>query len=368
MRVPFVDLARQLKQMQDEFREAIDRVIENSNFILGEQVESFESEFAEFCGRKYGIGVSSGTDAIFLALKALGVGAGDEVLTAAYTYIATFNAISMAQATPVPVDVESSFYNMDVNALGKSLSENTKAIVPVHLYGQAADMDEIMSVAEERGIPVIEDASQAHGALYGGRRTGSFGTAACFSFYPSKNLGCFGDGGIVVTDDEKIAERIRRLRNHGQVTKNRHEEIGFNMRLDEIQAAILRVKLRHLDSQNRMRIDAARRYREKLGSVEEVILPLEREEEFSCVYHLFVIRCKNRDELREYLEKNGVETAIHYPTPPHLQRAYAFLGYGKGDFPVAEKLSDEVLSLPMFPGITSEEIDFVCDTIRAFYE
>ncbi len=367
MRVPFVDLKRDSQQQKEEIYSAINNVIESSSFILGEQVESFEAEFAYFCGKKYGVGVSSGTDAIFLALKALGVGAADEVITAANTYIATFNAISMTSAKPVPVDVEPYHYNIDCDAIESAINERTKAIVPVHLYGQMAEMDRVVEIAEKKGIPIVEDASQAHGAFYRGKRSGSFGLAACFSFYPSKNLGCYGDGGIVVTDDEEIASKIRRLRNYGQETKNHHLEIGYNKRLDEIQAAVLRVKLRNLDAQNRMRINAAKYYAERLKNIEDVVIPTAREEDFAHVYHLYVIRCKKRDALRDYLSQKQIETAIHYPMPPHLQPAYAFLGYEGGDFPVSESLCGQILSLPMFPGITREEIDWVCDCIAEFY-
>jgi dTDP-4-amino-4,6-dideoxygalactose transaminase len=368
LKVPFVDLGREKPETFSAMLEALERVVRGGNFILGPEVAAFEQEFARYCGRDSGIGVSSGTDAIFAALRALGVGDGDEVATAANTYIATFDAISMCGATPVPVDVEPDYFNIDPDRLAAAITPRTKAVVPVHLFGQAAEMDAVMRIARENNLPVVEDAAQAHGALYEGRKCGSFGVMACFSFYPAKNLGAFGDGGMVVTDDAALSRELRLLRNYGQQDKNVHEEIGFNLRLDEIQAAILRIKLRELDERNDLRRNAAELYRERLADIPQVRPPAERGADSTHIYHLFVIRCEERDRLREFLAENGIGTGIHYPTPPHLQPAYRGLGYSMGDFPVSEMLGDEILSLPMFPGLAAAEVDFVCDLIGSFYE
>lgn len=367
MRVPFMDLSRVESEIHDLLTAAIDGVVRKGGFILGPEVESFEREFASYCGTQYGIGVSSGTDALFLALRAVGVGEGDEVVTAANTFIATFNAISCCGATPVPVDVDPDYYCIDPDRLAKAVTSRTRAIMPVHLYGQAADMDGVMRLAKEVGLPVIEDAAQAHGATFEGRKCGSMGFAGCFSFYPAKNLGAFGDGGMVVTNEEGISEKIILARNYGQREKNRHEQIGYNMRLDEIQATVLRIKLERLDADNAARRLTAERYDERLESIPQVIPPACRTGGSAHVYHLYVIRCARRDSLRDYLSRKDIDSGTHYPTPPHLQPAYKGLGYQKGDFPVSERLAGEILSLPMFPGLRREEVDYVCDSIEEFY-
>jgi len=365
MKVPFVDLARSVLGLETEIVEAISGVVRGCQFVLGPVMESFEREYASFCDCSHGVGVASGTDALMLALKARGIGPGKDVLTAANTFIATFNAISRCGATPVPVDVDPETFNIDPGGIEDTATDRTAAVVPVHLYGRCADIGPILENASAKGIDVIEDAAQAHGALYHGKRAGSFGICGCFSFYPSKNLAAFGDGGMVVTNDAALAEKLRMLRNYGQKDKNVHLEIGFNSRLDEIQAAVLRVKLRHLEENNDLRRKAASRYRERLEVVGEVTVPEE------CggghVYHLFVIRCQERDALAEHLSKLGISTGLHYPTPPHLQPAYHHLGYRKGAFPIAEKLAFEILSLPMFPGIRDDEVDYVCENIAGFY-
>ncbi len=366
MNVPFVDLNREIASLTDELVVVFGQVIRDSNFILGPEVASFEEEFASFCGCEHGIGVASGTDALLIALKAYGIGPGNEVLTAANTFIATFDAISRTGATPVPVDPDPDYYTVDMSGIQQSVTSRTTAILPVHLFGQTADMEALLGISSEAGVPLIEDAAQAHGALYKGKRAGSLGDCGCFSFYPSKNLGAFGDGGMVTTSDGPAADRMRALRNYGQRTKNVHDEIGLNSRLDELQAGLLRVRLRYLDENNELRRKAADRYRERLDGIPGVNPPQERE---GCrhVYHLFVVRCPQRDRLREHLARRGISTGMHYPVPPHLQPAYRHLGYKPGSFPIAERLAGEMLSLPMFPRITEDEIDYVCSNIADFY-
>ena len=367
MEVPFVDLTRQGSTCSNSITEAVHRVMNSGVFVLGPEVREFEEEFADYCARENAVGVASGTDALLLAMRAAGIGGGDEVIIAATTFIATFHAVSMCGATPVPVDVDPDYYCMDPGLLEPAITARTRAIIPVHIYGQVADMDGIVEVADEKGIPVIEDACQAHGALYRGRVSGSFGQAACFSFYPTKNLGCLGDGGIVVTDDSALAQEIRRLREYGGESKYHYVEVGVNSRLDEIQAAVLRLKLRELDEYNRLRGETAAWYRSRLGGLPQVKLPAARGDGSLHVHHLFVIRCERRDSLRDFLEGRGVHTGIHYPVPPHLQGAYGGLGYREGDFPVTEELAKSVLSLPIFPGLTEEEIEYVCENIIDFY-
>jgi len=363
MHVPFVDLSRAEREIHPTITGVIEDVVKNGNFILGPEVEAFEEEFARYCGVKRGVGVGSGTEALFLALRSVGVGPGDEVITAANTFIATFNAISLCGAVPVPVDAEPVYYCLDPERLEAAITRRTKAIVPVHLFGQSAEMDRIGQIAGEARLPVIEDSCQAHGAEYKGRKCGSMGDAGCFSFYPAKNLGAFGDAGIVVTDDGDISEKIALARNYGQRRKNEHLEVGYNMRLDEIQAAVLSVKLGQLDEMNASRQQAAGWYYEMLGDASGVTTPARRADGSTHIYHLFVALCPRRDDLRAFLDEKGVGTGIHYPTPPHLQPAYADLGYREGSFPVSEKLAAEMLSLPMFPGLTRDEVQFVCDGI-----
>lgn len=364
MRVPFVDLRREYHGYRRELEEAFSGVLDSAAFILGREVESFESEFASFCGCAGAVGVASGTDALMLALKVCGVVARDQVITAANTFIATFDAIERCGATPVPVDPDPVYYTIEPEATAHAVTGSTSAVVPVHLYGQPADVPAIKEAC--RGLAVIEDAAQAHGAVWGERRAGSFGTCGCFSFYPSKNLGALGDGGAVVTDDGELEKRLRGLRNYGQERKNEHLEVGYNSRLDEVQAAALRVRLRRLVENNELRRKAAARYSESLRGVDGIVPPAERPGA-SHVYHLFVVTCEERDDLRRHLDERGISTGVHYPTAPHLQQAYRHLGYGPGSFPVAERLSSQVLSLPMFPYITTEEIDYTCESIASFF-
>lgn len=364
--VPFVDLKQEYVTLKREIDDAVSAVLERTSFILGAEVSSFESEFATYCETEYAVGVDSGTAAIELALRALGVGPGDEVITAANTFIATAFAISHTGATPVLVDVDPKTFTMNPKLIEGAVTDRTRAVIPVHLYGQPADMEPILSFARDRDLWVVEDASQAHGARYNGRRVGAFGDAAAFSCYPSKNLGAYGDAGIIVTSDEEVLVKIRMLRDQGQAKKHHHELIGHNHRLDEIQAAILNVKLKYLDRRNASRIEIAARYRSLLHGL-PLVLPeqaLDRE----AVYHLFVVRSKNRDDLKNELGDRSIGTGIHYPIPIHLQPAYAHLGYERGDFPVAEMAANEILSLPMFPTLDPQQIEYVAQAIATSLE
>ncbi|MGB7845002.1 MAG: DegT/DnrJ/EryC1/StrS family aminotransferase [Candidatus Acidiferrum sp.] len=363
-RVPFVDLTAQYRTIAREIAEVTSKVMEEADFILGGDVNLFEEEFASFCGVQFAVGVDSGTSALELALRAYGIGPGDEVITAANTFIATALAISHAGAKPVLVDVDPSTYRIDVAALANAITPRTKGIIPVHLYGQPAHMAPIRQLADKLGPIVIEDACQAHGARYSGKRAGSLGHAAAFSFYPGKNLGAYGDGGMVVTNDPDIAERLRMLRNYGQKEKYHHLFRGYNRRLDTLQAAILRVKLKHLDRWNAARRWNARLYQQFLEGT-GVTTPVEARGT-EPVWHLYVIESEHRDSLRDYLSSKGISVGIHYPIPIHLQPAYQDLGYKAGDFPVTESASRRILSLPMYPELRSSQIEFVSDTIRAF--
>src|ERR1700722_2329615 len=362
--VPFVDLAAQYHTIAAEINEATSRVIREADFILGREVTLFEEEFAAFCEAKYAVGLDSGTSALELALRAYDIGPGDEVITAANTFIATALAISHAGAKPVLVDVDPLTYTIDVREIRRAVTRRTKAILPVHLYGHPAHMDAIRQLAEEFGLVVIEDACQAHGARYKGKRAGSLGHAAAFSFYPGKNLGAYGDGGIVVTNDREVAKRLEMLRNYGQKEKYHHLFRGFNRRLDTLQAAILRVKLKYLEKGNPPRRSNAKFYHDFLEGT-DVVTPAETPEVES-VWHLYVIRSEHRDMLRERLVSEGISASIHYPVPIHLQPAYEDLGYKRGDFPVTEGLAARILSLPMYAELTSEQVQLAAVTIREF--
>ena len=362
MHIPLVDLKRQYLSIKKEIDEAIQKVIDNSAFIMGENVQEFENEFAKFCGVKYGVGTSSGTTALHLALVACGVKQGDEVITVPYTFIATTEAISHSGGKVVFVDIEDRSYNMDSEKIEQAITEKTRAIIPVHLFGHPADMDKIMKIAKKHNLIVIEDACQAHGAEYKGKKVGSLGDIACFSFYPGKNLGAYGDAGMAVSDNQELEEKMRLLRNHGYQKKYYHEIEGYNYRLDAIQAAILRVKLRHLEEWTEKRRKNAKLYDELLkGS--GVKTPLEMEYA-KHVYHLYVIGTEEREGLYVRLKKNEISTAIHYPLPLHLQQAYSYLGYKKGDFPVSEACTERLLSLPMFPELTEDEIKKIVEIIK----
>jgi dTDP-4-amino-4,6-dideoxygalactose transaminase len=362
IKVPFVDLKRQYLSIKDEIDRAILQVIDSAFFINGPNVEAFEKEFAAFCCTKYAIGLASGSDALRLSLEALDA-KGKRVVSVANTFISTIDGIHHAGGRPVLTDIGGD-YNIDP-AAAKKASKGAAGIVPVHLFGQAVKMDEIMEDASKRGLFVLEDASQAHGATFDGRKVGSMGIAACFSFYPAKNLGAYGDGGAVTTNDADLAYRIRMLRQYGERKKYEHNSIGYNSRLDELQAAILRVKLRHLDSWNNSRRKAAKMYNELLRGVKGVILPQEFEDR-KHVYHLYVVRHARRDKMREFLATSGIGTGIHYPIPVHLQKSYLHLKYRRGSFPQTEAAAHQMLSLPMFPEITDNEIEYVCQTVRSF--
>jgi dTDP-4-amino-4,6-dideoxygalactose transaminase len=350
--------------MRSQLQEAVDRVVQRAWFVLGEEVEAFEGEFASYLGCRHVIGVGSGTDALHLALVAIGVGQGDEVVTAANTCVPTAAAISMTGASPVLVDVEPLSFNMDPLKLESAITSRTRAIIPVHLYGQAADMDPIIGIAASKDIPVIEDVAQGHGATYRGKKLGSLGLAGCFSFYPSKNLGAFGDGGAISTDDDDLAARVKRLRNYGEERRYYHKAKGFNSRLDEIQAAVLRAKLPNLDAWNETRRSVTSFYNREITNP-LIDKPLEMSYGIHN-YHLYVIRCKLRAQLQSHLARSGVATLIHYPIPVHLQESYLDLGKKTGDFPVAESCAREVLSLPNFPELSLDELRWISDCINSF--
>lgn len=364
MQVPFIDLKAQFACIKQEIDQAIGQVLSRNDFILGRDLTLFEEEYAAFCQAKYAIGVDSGTSALELALRALGIGPGDEVITAANTFIATALAISYTGATPVLVDCDPQTYTLDVSKLDQAVTRRTKAVIPVHLYGQPADMDTILEFARRHGLTVLEDACQAHGARYKGKRVGALGDAAAFSFYPGKNLGAYGDGGIITTNNPEISDAVRMLRDYGQRGKYHHIIKGYNRRLDTLQAAVLRVKLKYLDSWNQARRAHAKRYTLLLAG-SGVITPTEADYADS-VYHLYVVRAKERDELQAYLKERGISTGIHYPIPIHLQPAYAELPYRKGSFLVTEKYAAEGLSLPMYAELTPDLIAYVASSIAEF--
>lgn len=361
MKVPFLDLRLPHLELQKELESAFRRVLESGSYILGREVEAFEDEFAAYCGVHHCVGVGNGLDALHLILRAYKIGAGDEVIVPSNTYIATWLAVSYAGAKPVPVEPLESTYNIDPQRIQDAITPRTKAIIVVHLYGQPADMDAINDIAYRHGLKVIEDAAQAHGARYKKIRTGNLADAAGFSFYPGKNLGALGDGGAITTNDESLASQVRMLRNYGSQVKYHNEVKGFNSRLDELQAALLRVKLKHLDAWNATRNRIATTYLNGLAA-SDLILPI-ISEGIEPAWHLFVVRSAQRDALQKKLEHAGIGTMVHYPFPPHLQPAYADEGYQMGDLPIAEKMHREVLSLPMFPHLNNQEMAIVIFTI-----
>lgn len=362
--IPFLDLKAINLRHNDEYRIALERVLASGWFILGEEVKAFEIEFAHYCGAPYAIGVASGLDALWLVLDAWHIGPGDEVIVPSNTYIATWLAVSRTGAKPVPVEPRPDTLNIDPNAVCDAVTSRTKAIIPVHLYGQPADVTPIMALAETRGLKVLEDAAQAHGALYHEQRVGNLCHAAAFSFYPGKNLGALGDGGVVTTKDPELARRIRTSRNYGSEVKYLHEFQGTNSRLDELQAAFLRVRLKYLDQDNARRTEIAKQY---LASISRIGITLPTVPSWtSPVWHLFVIRCAARDALKQHLERRGIDTLIHYPIPPHLQRAYAESLYRR--LHLTEVLADEVLSLPIGPTLTNGEVEEVISAICSYGE
>jgi dTDP-4-amino-4,6-dideoxygalactose transaminase len=365
MQVPLVDLRVQYQAIKEEVLAAVADVFEGMQLFLGPNVRTFEEEFAAYCHAQHAVGLNSGTDALILGLRAAGVGPGDEVITVSHTFFADTEAPALIGASPVFVDVEPDTWNMDPTKLEAAITPRTKAIVPVHLCGQPADMAPIMAIARKHSLFVLEDACQAHGADYRGQRVGSIGHAACFSFYCSKNLGAFGEGGMLTTNDDALAASVRRLRDHGSDRRYEHAEIGTNARLDEVQAAILRVKLRHLDEYNAGRQAAAAAYGEALAGT-GLELPTVRPDR-THVYHLYVVQGPRRDALKDYLGERGISTGVHYPIPGHLQPAAKPWTKGPGSLPVTEGLSGRVLSLPMYPELTREQVHYVADAVRAFY-
>lgn len=364
MEVPAFDLKAQYQQLRGEIDAALGRVLERGVFILGEEVAAFEQEFAAFCGVSQAVGLASGTSALHLGLLACGVGPGDEVITVSHSAVATVAAVEMTGARPVLVDVDPQRYTIDPQAAARALTPRTRALVPVHLYGCPAEMDPLLEIARKHDLAVLEDCAQAHGARYRGRPVGSFGAAAAFSFYPTKNLGAFGDGGALVTGDSRLAERVRLLRQYGWEQRYVSSLKGFNSRLDELQAAILRVKLRHLDEWNRRRQALAALYDANLPGGD--LLPPARPQEAVHVYHQYVVRHPARERLREYLLGRGVQTQVHYPLPVHLQPAYTDLGYRRGDLPVSEMAAEQVLSLPIYPELDDDSVRTVCEVLGDF--
>lgn len=366
MKIPFVDLKSQYQSIKNTIDHAISEVIHNTAFIGGKYVQEFENEFAEFCGSKYCVGVGNGTDALYIAMRALGISTGDEVITAANSFIATSEAITMTGARVVFVDCHPTTYNIDTQKIQDAITPRTRAIIPVHLYGQPADMTEIRSIAREHGLYVIEDAAQAHGAEIKGRRTGCMGDVGCFSFYPGKNLGAYGDAGAIVTNDEELASRCRMIANHGRLEKYNHSFEGVNSRMDGLQAAILSCKLKFLEQWTDMRRSVARAYNNLLDH-SEIITPAEQAG-MRHVYHLYVVRVPNRDSVQAFLKEEGIATGIHYPVAlPNLD-AYRYLGHTSDDFPVSTKYSREILSLPMFPELTKAQIEYVCHHLKTAVE
>jgi dTDP-4-amino-4,6-dideoxygalactose transaminase len=362
MKVPFLDLQSHHAPLRDAVLEAIGAVIDRNAFAGGPFVAQFEEKFAAYCGTRHAVGVGSGTEALWLTLLAFGIGPGDEVITVPSTFMATAEAITYTGATPVFVDIEEETYTLDPDLLGRALTRRTAAIIPVHLFGHVADMDPILEIARIHDVPVIEDACQAHGATYKRRRAGSLGAAGCFSFYPGKNLGAFGEAGAITTDDPVLADRLRVFRDHGQGRKYHHSVVGWNARMDGIQAAVLDLKLEQLDRNNQLRCQHAARYHKKLRDLDDVILPFPAGYA-EPVYHVYAVRVPDRDRILRELAERDIHCGIHYPVPIHLQQAYRYLDLGPESFPVAERCADEFLSLPMYPELTDDQIDAVSNAL-----
>lgn len=364
----FLDLSAQYNSIEKEIDETVKRVLESTVFIGGKEVEEFEKEMAEFCGVKHAIGLNSGTDALLLSLKAVGVIPGDEVITTPFTFIATAGAIANCGAKPVFVDINPETFNIDHSKIEEKITERTKAILPVHLFGQIADMDEIISVAKKHNLFVIEDAAQAIGAEYKGKKAGTIGDLGCFSFFPSKNLGAYGDGGMVVTNNEELANKIRLLKNHGSSPKEKYLNllIGTNSRLDALQAAILRVKLKYLSKWSKERAGKASYYNDKLKGVGDIVTSVIASDR-NHIFHQYTIRTKSRDRLQKYLKEREIPTMIYYPLPLHLQPAFGYLGYNNGAFPESEKTAEEVMSLPIYPELSERDRGFIVKEIKNFY-
>lgn len=361
--VPFIDFKEQYDLIKDEIDSGLKGVFTRADFIMGKEEREFTAAFAKYCDCQYSVGVNSGTDALYLALAALDIGVGDEVILPVFTFIATALCVSYTGAKPVFVDIEEKTYNIDPEKLKKAITKKTKAIIPVHIYGQSADMKEINEIAKKNGIAVIEDAAQAHGALYQGKKAGSLADVGCFSFYPTKGLGAFGDGGMIVTNNKTIFEQAKILGDYGRKSRYDHKIKGYNSRLDTVQAVVLLAKLKYLDQWNQMRAANAAYYLDLLKNIEGVVPPVTKKDR-THVFQTFAIRTKNRDKVCQEMQKKNVGVLIHYPIPLHLQEAYLDAGYKKGDFPVSEKVAQEILSLPMYPHMIKEQIEYVCQTLK----
>lgn len=364
MQIPFVDLKKQYLGIKGEIDSAIHEVLDSTAFILGKKVEDFEKKFAGLCSVKHCVGVNNGTSALRLALQALGIGPNDEVITTPFTFIATEEAVSHLGAKPIFADIDEKTYCIDPEKIEEKITKKTKAIMPVHLFGQPADMDPILEIAEKHSLKVVEDAAQAHNASYKNKKAGSMGDVSCFSFYPGKNLGAYGEAGAVCTNDEGIAKNLILLRQHGELVRYYHDIIGDNCRMEAFQGAVLGVKIKHIEEWTEKRRKNAECYNELMNEL-DVVLPHEADYARH-VYHIYAIRAKNRDRLRDFLGKNGVSTGVHYPIPVHLQKAYSFMGLKKGAFPIAEKVSDEILSLPMYPELSEEQMEYVSKAVKGF--
>lgn len=366
MNVPFLDLKAQYHTIKDEVDKKLVEVCENTAFSLGPYVEEFEKKFAEYLGVKHFVATSTGTSALHSALLAFEIGNKDEIIVPVNTFTATAEAVVMVGAKPVFVDNDPITYNMDISKIENLITHKTRAIIPVHLYGMPVDMEKLVEIAQKHNLIVIEDCAQSHGAKFKGKLTGTFGHAACFSFYPGKNLGSYGEGGGVATNSTEIAEKIEKIRNHGSKIKYVHESVGYNYHMHGFQGAVLTIKLKYLDGWNKRRLQIAKRYNEMLKDVKDIVVPF-IDENCEHVFHLYVVRTNKRDELKKFLNDNGIGTNIHYPYPLHLQEAYKFLGYKKGSFPIAEDYAPKLLSLPMYPEMTDEQVDYVVEKIKEFY-
>jgi dTDP-4-amino-4,6-dideoxygalactose transaminase len=363
MSVPFIDFKEQNVLIQDEVNVGFKKVFDKGDYILGEQAQIFEETFARYCEAKYGVGVNSGTDALYLALSALDIQDGDEVIVPTHTFIATALCVSFCRAKPVFVDIEKDTYNIDPKSFEKAITKKTKAVIPVHIYGQPANMDEITALAHKHGIKVVEDAAQAHGSRYKGKRVGSLGDVACFSFYPTKSLGACGDAGMIVTSDKAIYEKALMLRDYGRKGRYEHKIKGTNSRLDTIQAVVLNAKIKHLDQWNQLRAKNASIYAELLKPLKDVVIPITKSDR-THVFQTYAVSIPHRDKVMEAMKAKGIGVLIHYPIPLHLQEAYADLGYKKGSFPVAEKVAQEIMSLPMFPHMTQGQVETVVKALK----